>query len=89
MPLFPFWLVNVAPALFEVPVRTYVLATAIGIIPGTLAYTLVGNGLGGLIAAQERANPGCVEAGTCRIGLSRQELGVQVVIFSLASGRAG
>ncbi|UOM33461.1 TVP38/TMEM64 family protein [Acuticoccus sp. I52.16.1] len=70
VPLFPFWLVNVAPALFEVPVRTYVLATAIGIIPGTLAYTLVGNGLGGLIAAQERANPGCVEAGTCRIELS-------------------
>ncbi len=67
VPLFPFWLINVAPALFDVPLRTYVLATVIGIIPGTLAYTLVGDGLGGLIAAQERANPGCADAGTCQI----------------------
>lgn len=67
VPLFPFWLINVAPALFEVPLRTYVVATAIGIIPGTIAYTLLGQGLDGLIAAQERANPGCAEAGTCRI----------------------
>lgn len=70
VPLFPFWLVNIAPALFDVKLRTYVTATAVGIIPGTLAYTLVGDGLGGLIAAQEAANPGCVDAGTCSIEIS-------------------
>lgn len=67
VPLFPFWLVNIAPALFEVKLRTYVVATAVGIIPGTIAYTLVGDSLGGLIAAQERANPGCADAGTCSV----------------------
>ncbi|ORE94408.1 hypothetical protein ATO13_10051 [Stappia sp. 22II-S9-Z10] len=67
VPLFPFWLVNVAPALFDVKLRTYIAATAIGILPGTLAYTLVGDGLGGLIEAQEMANPGCAAARTCQI----------------------
>ncbi|XWN31984.1 MAG: TVP38/TMEM64 family protein [Devosia sp.] len=68
-PIFPFWLINVAPSLFAVPLRTYVTATAIGIIPGTFAYTLLGDGLGGLIDAQEAANPGCAAAGTCAIDL--------------------
>lgn len=67
VPLFPFWLVNVAPAVFAVPLRTYVAATALGIIPGTFAYALLGDGLGGLIEAQEAANPGCAAAGTCEI----------------------
>lgn len=69
VPLFPFWLVNIAPAVFEVRLRVYVLATAVGIIPGTFAYTLVGDGLGSLIAAQEEADPGCAARGTCEIDL--------------------
>lgn len=67
VPLFPFWLVNVAPALFRVRLSTYVAATMLGIVPGTFAFTLFGDGLDALIAAQERANPGCAAAGTCRI----------------------
>lgn len=70
VPLFPFWLVNVAPALFDVRLRTYVAATAIGIVPGTFAYTLLGSELGGLIEAQEAANPGCAAAGTCEIDVT-------------------
>ena len=34
MPLFPFWLVNLAAAVLGVPPATYVLGTFIGIIPG-------------------------------------------------------
>ena len=51
VPIFPFWLVNLAPAFTEVPLRTYALATAIGVIPGTLVYVLVGNGLGAVLEA--------------------------------------
>lgn len=69
VPVFPFWLINVAPALFDVRLRTYVAATAIGIVPGTFAYTLLGSELGGLIEAQEAANPGCAAAGTCEIDM--------------------
>ena len=46
VPLFPFWLVNIVPALFNVRLHTYILASFIGIIPGTLVYSHVGAGLG-------------------------------------------
>jgi uncharacterized membrane protein YdjX (TVP38/TMEM64 family) len=46
VPLFPFFLVNLAPAFTSVPLRTYVLATAIGIIPGTFVYVNLGQALG-------------------------------------------
>ncbi len=67
VPLFPFWLVNIAPAIFDVPLRTYLIASFVGMIPGTFAYTLVGAGLTSLIEAQERADPGCAARGTCQI----------------------
>lgn len=70
VPAFPFWLINVAPAFFGVPASTYVIATAIGIVPGTFAYALLGEGLDSIILAQEMANPGCADAGTCEIDLS-------------------
>lgn len=53
IPLFPFWLVNLVPALLGVPLRTYVIGTAIGIIPGTFVYASVGNGLGAILDAGE------------------------------------
>ncbi|MBB4304685.1 putative membrane protein YdjX (TVP38/TMEM64 family) [Rhodobium orientis] len=69
-PIFPFWLVNLAPALFHVPLGTYVLTTVVGIIPGTFAYAVFGSGLDSVIAAQEQANPGCGASGTCSIDTS-------------------
>jgi uncharacterized membrane protein YdjX (TVP38/TMEM64 family) len=46
VPLFPFWLVNLAAALLGVPLRTYVVGTFLGIIPGAFVYAQVGAGLG-------------------------------------------
>ncbi|KZK75529.1 TVP38/TMEM64 family inner membrane protein YdjZ [Pseudovibrio sp. W64] len=69
-PVFPFWLVNIAPALFHVPLSTYLIATFVGIIPGTFAYAFVGAGLDSVILAQEQANPGCSAAGTCEVEIS-------------------
>ena len=46
IPLFPFFVVNVVPAFLGVPLRTYVLGTLLGIIPGTLVFILAGAGLG-------------------------------------------
>ena len=45
VPLFPFWMINIAAGLLNVPLRTYFIATIIGIIPGTCIYTFVGQGL--------------------------------------------
>jgi uncharacterized membrane protein YdjX (TVP38/TMEM64 family) len=51
IPIFPFWLVNIVPAFLGVPVRTYVLGTFVGIIPGSFVYASVGNGLGAVFDA--------------------------------------
>ncbi len=49
VPLFPFWLVNLVPAFLGVSLRTFVIGTAVGIIPGAVVYISVGSGLGALL----------------------------------------
>jgi uncharacterized membrane protein YdjX (TVP38/TMEM64 family) len=51
VPLFPFFIVNIVPALFDVKLRNYVISTFIGIIPGSLVYVSVGNGIGDVVDA--------------------------------------
>ena len=58
IPFFPFWAVNLAPALLGIPLRTYVIGTFIGIIPGCLVFASLGAGLGTLIDAGEMPDPG-------------------------------
>jgi uncharacterized membrane protein YdjX (TVP38/TMEM64 family) len=60
IPVFPFWLVNLVPAFLGVPLRTYVLATLVGIIPGSLVYASVGNGLGAVFEAGGRPDLGII-----------------------------
>lgn len=48
VPVFPFWLVNIVPALVGMRLGTYALATLIGIAPGTIMFAAVGSGLDGL-----------------------------------------
>ncbi|MBV9836280.1 MAG: TVP38/TMEM64 family protein [Alphaproteobacteria bacterium] len=45
VPIFPFWLLNIVPAFFRVPTRTFVITTFLGIIPGTAVYASIGAGL--------------------------------------------
>lgn len=46
VPVFPFWLVNLAPAFLGVRPSTFVGATFVGIIPGTFVFASLGAGLG-------------------------------------------
>ncbi len=48
IPLFPFWLVNIAPAFFNVKTKTYIWTTFVGIIPGSYVYAQAGSGLGAI-----------------------------------------
>ena len=66
-PVFPFWVVNIVPALLNMKLVPYAVATFLGIIPGGIAYAYIGAGLDSIIEAQQLANPGCAEAGTCSI----------------------
>jgi len=54
VPVFPFFLVNLVPAFLGVRLRTYVAATAIGIIPATFVFASVGNGLGAVFDAGDK-----------------------------------
>lgn len=60
VPLFPFFLVNLVPALLGVPLRTYVMATVIGIVPGTFVFASVGNGLGAVLDSGGRPHLGII-----------------------------
>ena len=49
VPIFPFWLVNLAPAFFSIPFFTFVWTTFVGIIPIAFVLTQAGAGLGKII----------------------------------------
>lgn len=46
VPAFPFWAVNLAAALLGMRLAPFVVATGLGIIPGTIVYSAFGAGLG-------------------------------------------
>jgi len=58
IPAFPFFIVNIVPALFDVKLRNYVLTTFFGIIPGALVYASVGAGIGAIFDKGGEANLG-------------------------------
>ena len=60
VPAFPFFLVNLAPAFLGIRLRTFVLATFLGIIPGTAVYTWIGAGLGDVFASGESPDLGLI-----------------------------
>ena len=49
-PVFPFFVMNVAPALAGASLKSFVAATALGIIPGTFVFASVGAGLDAVFA---------------------------------------
>lgn len=51
VPAFPFWAVNLAPALLGMRLLPFVVATGLGIIPGTVVFTAFGAGLGEIFDA--------------------------------------
>lgn len=63
VPVFPFWLVNLAPAILGVRLPTYFIGTLFGIIPGTFAFTFLGVGLDSIIDKQKAAYEQCLASG--------------------------
>jgi uncharacterized membrane protein YdjX (TVP38/TMEM64 family) len=53
VPLFPFWLVNLAAAFFHVKLTTFLWTTAVGILPGVFVFTQAGRGLGAIFETNE------------------------------------
>ena len=62
VPVFPFFAVNAVAGICRIPLRSFVAATFIGIIPGSLAFAYLGTGLGSIIDAQKLAHAECIAA---------------------------
>jgi uncharacterized membrane protein YdjX (TVP38/TMEM64 family) len=60
VPVFPFWLINIVPALLGMQLRRYVLATLLGIVPASIVYASVGAGLGAVLKRGEQPNLGII-----------------------------
>ncbi len=77
-PLFPFNLLNYAFGLTRVPLGTYILASWIGMVPGTLMYVYLGTAIGDL--ARLSAGGAADEGGTLRTVLFYVGLAAAVVV---------
>lgn len=60
VPAFPFFVVNLAPALLGVKLRTYVIGTFIGIIPGTMAFSFAASQLKTIIEKTNAEHAACI-----------------------------
>ncbi|WP_369908077.1 TVP38/TMEM64 family protein [Tropicimonas sp. IMCC34043] len=60
MPLVPFFVANLIPALVGVPLGRFAITTFLGIIPAALVYTSAGSGLGHVFTAGEMPDPGLI-----------------------------
>ncbi len=62
IPLFPFFLVNLASGLTRIRLPTYTAATTIGIIPASIVYASAGSQLGKIESLKDIASPGVLGA---------------------------
>jgi len=51
MPIFPCWLSNISAGALNVPLKTFIIATIIGVFPATFIYVMAGRGLDKLFLA--------------------------------------
>ncbi|MEM7216218.1 MAG: TVP38/TMEM64 family protein [Pseudomonadota bacterium] len=69
-PVFPFWVVNIVPALLNMKLAPYAIATFFGIIPGTFVYASIGTGLDSVFTKVLETQPGCVATNSCEFDLT-------------------
>lgn len=81
MPAIPFAISNIAPALLGAKFRDYVITTAIGIIPGVLAYTWIGAGLGATFAAGQDPDLASVAGNLIPAGIALAAVSLMPMIY--------
>jgi uncharacterized membrane protein YdjX (TVP38/TMEM64 family) len=57
VPLFPFFLINLGSGLTNMPLRTFILGTLVGIIPGSFVFCNAGASLAAITSMNEVASP--------------------------------
>lgn len=87
VPVFPFFLVNLVPALVAVRLGPFVAATVLGIIPATFTFAFIGAGLESVIAAQSAKYRACLASGVadCRLDFDLTTLLTPELLVALAA----
>ncbi len=62
VPLFPFFLVNLASGMTRIPVKTFFFGTMIGTLPGTFVYANAGSNLAAINSLKDIASPQVIGA---------------------------
>lgn len=57
VPVVPFFIANILPALFNIKLRDFFITTLVGIIPGTIVYTNIGRELGTIESLNDLVSP--------------------------------
>ena len=86
-PLFPFWFVNLAAALAEVPLRTFFWTTALGVLPAGFVFTAAGASMDEIVAGALARRDACRATGAavCNLDLPLSVI-VTPRIFGLLVG---
>ncbi|MCB8821676.1 TVP38/TMEM64 family protein [Microvirga rosea] len=76
LPVMPFWVTNLAAAVFGVRLKTFILATQLGMLPTAFAFAVAGSGLDHVIDQENEILQQCLATGRgdCRVSLSLQDL---------------
>lgn len=77
VPIFPFWLVNLAAGAVGLRLPVYVLATFVGMIPTSFIYASLGNGLGDVLAQGRQPDIGIL----CRPSVLLPIIGLAVLVL--------
>ncbi len=87
VPVFPFWLVNLVPAVCGVRLAPFAAATVLGIMPAAFALAFVGSGLQSVIQAGQSAYAGCLAAGgsDCRLELRAADVLTPQLVAALVA----
>ena len=90
VPAVPFVVANLVPSFMQVPTHRFVISTFLGIIPGTVVYTSVGAGLGGIFARGETPDLGVIfEPGILLPILGLCALALLPVLIKAIRGKKG
>lgn len=76
VPVFPFFVVNIAPALLGAKLSTFSWTTFIGIVPATFAFTFIGEGIGAILATEQEKYEQCMLAAN----------GAKACVFKVSAG---
>jgi uncharacterized membrane protein YdjX (TVP38/TMEM64 family) len=83
---FPFFIINIAPAILGVPLRTFVIGTFFGIMPATVAFSYLGDTLDRVLVEAKAAYDACAAvkgAGACSLSISLEQLPIAQILLAL------